>query len=273
MKCFRFLLSCILLQQSFGRLLQRGPGDSVDLHNEEFCTDISQYSDKYYVDEAERCCTTTYEPNCVRKQKKVCIDVTETKCEAYSNQNCKTVNERKPGGSKASLGPADADIKNCVARDVVVTHVKKVPHCEDKKSLNCETGWKVVNGEKVWSGEEECEEVTWQDCKLVDKEVPFNAVESDCSGPAEKEQYMTCSNKTVDVEVMVSKCEFDEGAKCGPVTREECVYVDYEDCSQVVKKDNCEEVPVRRPTQDFTHKKKCLLPQDIERLTGGSGDF
>merc|ERR1719291_1308531 len=93
MKCFRFLLSCILLQQSFGRLLQRGPGDSVDLHNEEFCTDISQYSDKYYVDETERCCTTTYEPNCVRKQKKVCIEVTETKCEACENHLRKGANK------------------------------------------------------------------------------------------------------------------------------------------------------------------------------------
>merc|ERR1712183_131040 len=130
---------------------------------------------------------------------------------------------------------------------VVVNHVKMVPHCEDKTSLNCETGWKVVNGEKVWSGEEECEEVTWQDCKLVEKEVHFNAVESDCSGPAEKEEYMTCSNKTEAVKVPVTKCEFVEGFDCEPVTREECINVDYNDCSQAIKKENCQEVPVGGP--------------------------
>merc|ERR1712112_758036 len=95
MKIFLSALACVLLHSSYGRLLNRGSGDSVDLHNEEFCTDVSQYSDKYYKDETERCCTTTYE-------------------------------------------------HNCVAKEVVVSHVKMVPHCEDKTSLNCETGWKVV---------------------------------------------------------------------------------------------------------------------------------
>jgi len=270
MKIFLSALSCVLLHSSYGRLLNRGSGDSVDLHNEEFCTDVSQYSDKYYKDETETCCTTSYVPNCVRKQKKFCVEVNETKCKAFAHPKCTTSIELKDGGSRAELTPATADLKNCVAKEVVVNHVKKVPHCEDKTSLNCETGWKVVNGEKVWSGEEECEEVTWQDCKLVEKEVPFNAVESDCSGPGEKEQYMTCSNKTEAVQVPVTKCEFEEGFDCEPVVREECINVDYNDCSDPIKKENCQEVPVRRPTQDFIHKKKCLLPSDIQRLTGGA---
>ena len=111
--------------------------------------DVSQYSDKYYKDETETCCTTSYMPNCVRKQKKFCVEVNETKCKAFAHPKCTTSIEFKDGGSRAELTPTTADLKNCVAKEVVVNHVKKVPHCEDKTSLNCETGWKVVNGEKV----------------------------------------------------------------------------------------------------------------------------
>ena len=149
MKFFFPLVACFLLHSSHCRLLNRGSGDSVDLHNEEFCTDVSQYSDKYYKDETETCCTTSYMPNCVRKQKKFCVEVNETKCKAFAHPKCTTSIEFKDGGSRAELTPTTADLKNCVAKEVVVNHVKKVPHCEDKTSLNCETGWKVVNGEKV----------------------------------------------------------------------------------------------------------------------------
>ena len=81
MKFFFPLVACFLLHSSHCRLLNRGSGDSVDLHNEEFCTDVSQYSDKYYKDETETCCTTSYMPNCVRKQKKFCVEVLRSRAE------------------------------------------------------------------------------------------------------------------------------------------------------------------------------------------------
>ena len=47
---------------------------------------------------------------------------------------------------------------------------------------NCVTLWeKDAEGNQVWAGKEGCEPVTWQECKLVDKEVKFLVPEIICS--------------------------------------------------------------------------------------------
>ena len=33
---------------------------------------------------------------------------------------------------------------------------------------------------KVWTGNEDCEPVTWEDCKLVEKKVPFKVPKITC---------------------------------------------------------------------------------------------
>merc|ERR1712096_304756 len=291
MKGFQAFLAFVLVQQVFcGGVLHSNDGP-VDLNKDEFCTDVSQYSDKYYEEEPDHCCTTMYIPNCEKKFKEVCMDVTDTICKpfAHPTNDIDIVNNPSPGndngngngngnpgngnggpGTKAVLEELEADLFECKPVDVVLSHIKQVPQCENKTSLNCETGWKVVNGNKVWSGDEDCEEVTWQDCKLVEKEVPFHAVESRC-GPANppRESYATCKNKTVDVPVPVTRISFVQGTTCEPVTHRECVNMEYEDCSKPIRMEACSEVNVRKPKQDFIHKKKCLLPSDIQRLSGG----
>jgi len=296
MKGFQAFLAFVLVQQVLcGGVLHSNDGP-VDLNKEEFCTDVSQYSDKYYEEEPDHCCTTMYIPNCEKKFKQVCMDVTDTICKLFAhptndidivnnpdngggngnkdqdtgngNKEENTGNGNGSPGTKAVLEEAQTELFECKPVDVVLSHIKQVPQCENKTSLNCETGWKVVNGNKVWSGEEDCEEVTWQDCKLVEKEVPFHAVESRC-GPAGKESYATCKNKTVDVAVPVTRISFVQGTTCEPVTHRECVNMEYEDCSKPIRMEACSEVNVRKPKQDFIHKKKCLLPSDIQRLSGG----
>jgi len=254
-----------------------GDDGPVDLSSEEFCTDVSQYSDKYYEEGPEECCTTAYQPTCETKIKNVCMDVTNTICKPFVTPASGVEIQKNPPsgdgkpGTKAVLDTQYVDLFECNPVDVVLTHIKEVPECKPVTSLNCETGWKVVGGKKVWSGEEDCEEVTWQDCKLVEKEVPFHAIESRC-GPNKdnpREPFSTCANKTVDVPVPVNKPEFVEGTKCEQVTKKECIDIPYKDCSKPVKKCDSSQVNVRKPKQDFTHKKKCLLPSDIERLAGG----
>ena len=62
-----------------------------------------------------------------------------------------------PGGdggdgpnTQCELVTDSVDLNQCTPEEVVFKHVKKVPHCENVTSLNCETGWKVVNGKKVF---------------------------------------------------------------------------------------------------------------------------
>merc|ERR1711971_103918 len=106
-----------------------------------------------------------------------------------------------------------------------------------------------VNGQKVWAGNEKCSPVTWQDCKLD-----------------RKEPYPTCQgDNNVDIKVSVTKCQFVTGTRCEPETRRECVEVPYTECDSE-RVDDCDPSKVRKPGQDFIHKKKCLLASDMEKL-------
>merc|ERR550519_2821140 len=274
------VLMLVLFSQCMEQCLAAGTlyGDDgpVDLSNEEFCTDVSQYSDKYYEEGPEQCCTTMYIPHCETKIKKVCMDVTNTICKPFAHAASGVEIQKNPGnggagdgtgdggpsdgddaanqtfrpghggdgsgddgdgndnnggdgsndggnsgdgkpGTKAVLDTVYVDLFECTPVDVVVNHIKQVPECKPVTSLNCETGWKAVDGRKVWPGEEDCEEVTGQDCKLVEKEVPFHATESRC-GPANppRESFSTCANKTVDVPVPVNRVSFVQGTTCKP---------------------------------------------------------
>ena len=114
--------------------------------------------------------------------------------------------------------------------------------------------------------------MTWQDCKLVDKEVDFPGIESQCGpGNPPSEPYVRPSSDPNLVAVSLPDCDnFVEEVLCEPVTTNECVNVPYDDCTEPKRKEECRNFEVRKPKQDFIHKKKCLLPSDIERQTGGS---
>lgn len=62
-----------------------------------------------------------------------------------------------------------------------VPHVKMVPHCKNVTKQNCVTNWETDKyGKQVWAGTEACEPVTWQECKLVEKNVNFIVPEITC---------------------------------------------------------------------------------------------
>merc|ERR1712202_65099 len=185
MKVFQAILAFGLAQQVFcGGVLQSNDGP-VDLNKDEFCTDVSQYSDKYYEEEPDHCCTTMYIPNREKKFKQVCMEVTDTICKLFAhptndidivnnpdngggngNKEENTGNGNGGPGTKAVLEEQEAELFECKPVDVVLSHIKQVPQCENKTSLNCETGWKVVNGNKVWSGwQRELRHLQEQDCR------------------------------------------------------------------------------------------------------------
>ena len=55
--------------------------DSVDLHNKEFCVDVSSYQPVVWVERDSEECHTVFVKKCEDKQENVCADVTETRCE------------------------------------------------------------------------------------------------------------------------------------------------------------------------------------------------
>ena len=55
--------------------------DVVDLHNKEFCVDVSSYQPVVWVEKDSEECHTVFVKKCEDKQENVCADVTETRCE------------------------------------------------------------------------------------------------------------------------------------------------------------------------------------------------
>ena len=59
-----------------------GSAAPVDLHNKEFCVDVSAYKALEWVEREGEECTTEFVQTCEERKENVCADVTETKCEA-----------------------------------------------------------------------------------------------------------------------------------------------------------------------------------------------
>ena len=53
----------------------------MDLHNKEFCVDVSTYQPVIWVDRDGEECRTEFVKQCEDKSENVCAEVTETKCE------------------------------------------------------------------------------------------------------------------------------------------------------------------------------------------------
>ena len=57
------------------------PSEPVDLHNKEFCVDVSTYQPVVWVEREAESCETVFVKQCSDRSENVCQDVTETKCE------------------------------------------------------------------------------------------------------------------------------------------------------------------------------------------------
>ena len=65
----------------------------------------------------------------------------------------------------------------------------------------------LFNLPKVWAGNEDCEDVTWQECKLVEQTVDFTLPKVECEDSGNAIPYMRFvdTNKTQMINKMV--CE------------------------------------------------------------------
>ena len=68
-------------QNGYGAPAEAPASDVVDLHNKEFCVDVSTFQDVVWVERDGEMCKTDFVKQCEDKSENVCADVTETKCE------------------------------------------------------------------------------------------------------------------------------------------------------------------------------------------------
>ena len=75
---------------------------------------------------------------------------------------------------------------------------------------------------QVWDGNEDCEEVTWEECKLVPYHVDFNVPKITCT-PDKEIPWMDCVDDMKTQMTSKMTCEPKSTVSCSPQTTEMCV--------------------------------------------------
>ena len=143
----------------------------------------------------------------------------------------------------------------------MIPHVKMLPECRNVTKQNCVTLWETdAEGKQQWAGNEACEPVTWQECKLVPKTVKFIVPEINCTDG--QEVWYHEPEKVTDVRMTNTfNCEVKHSTSCESQTRPDCKKIKFQECVEVPVT-NCEPKTVHKPTQEKLHRKKCLLPDE-----------
>merc|ERR1712029_683425 len=147
--------------------------NAVDLHNKEFCVDVSTYLPVEWKEVEAEQCDTAFVKQCEDREEEVCADVTETRCQVVPFTECK-MGMQPQEYTTSVLEPKLFVEKTCNQGRKMIPHVKMLPECRNVTKQNCVTLWETdAEGKQVWAGNEACEPVTWQECKLVPKTVKF----------------------------------------------------------------------------------------------------
>jgi len=230
----------------------------IDLHKKEFCVDVSTYQPVVWVERQGQECSTGWVKQCQDRSENVCIDVTETICEVVPYKECKQ-GQVPQEFDETKLAPKKFIEKECTQSKKEIPHKKLLPECRNVTKQNCVTNWETDSyGNQVWAGTEQCEPVTWQECKLVPKDVKFIVPEIHCSDKQEIWYHEPENNKGTRM-TNTFTCEVKKTSHCRSITRPDCKKITWNECKEApVKKCNYKKVHV--PTQELLHRKKCLLP-------------
>ena len=163
--------------------------------------------------------------------------------------------------SETDLTPMEFTAKKCKTVKDIVKHQKMFPECRNVTKQNCETLWETdAEGNQVWAGKENCQPVTWQECKLVPKYVDFIIPKVECEDLEQlwyHEPQPVDKVKTTNVLTCVVKSTTDCHEKKG----HSCKNINWQECKEVPMTD-CKPSHVHKPAQEQVHKKKCLLPDE-----------
>ena len=119
----------------------------------------------------------------------------------------------------------------CEKTEVVEDHNKTRYNCENVTRQQCTSLWKMVNGEKVWAGNDDCRDVTWEECSPVIKTVPMAVAQMVCdSVPVNYFDYENTTNPRMADSL---DCTVDKRVVCSPVTSSKCADITYTKCEEV----------------------------------------
>jgi hypothetical protein len=227
------------------------------LHHEDRCFDFSSWSALVFEPERAKCCDTVLQEYCHNKQEYVCMEVTEMKCDIVAWADCKTDFEWIQG-KKCHVIHKDFPSRSCVEETHVTKHLKKVPDCDDIEKEVCEEVWKTLPNGKRISVQENCKTLEWkmENCRLVEKEVPFNSIKQNCDTTTNIKwaDFVQTNQK---LQAFKQTCEVKKSFDCRPQKFNKCATADYTVC-ELKPYDKCHDVNTFVPKQEEQHQKRCL---------------
>ena len=219
---------------------------------------MSRYDNVTFSSHTETHCSHAVERTCSPRQERVCTTVPSTVCSLdlgyqCSNlvssvlQRCDTSEEREFTPQTCQPGPVQ-----------LLTEIKKMPVCETVTKEVCDSKW-VINqdGEKVWGGNENCQEKSWEDCKLVDREVT-EEVETFICQAGSPISYLAPLLRDEEVTTKRTTCSAAGGMMSTVSQVQECTTVQWTECVERVNKD-CNPVTLRVPQQTRNHLLRCTV--------------
>merc|ERR1712226_187905 len=143
--------------------------------------------------------------------------------------------------------------------------IRQVPKTETKEL--CETLWEINSeGEKVWTEEEECEDVEWQVFVEEEYEAVLNTTESVCTEDAEI-PYTMCQQAEYINDQKCLECKAVATPSCRDVVKEKCGTIEVVNCKPQVAEPQCDPLGNLQPTQVYHHLEQCLF--DTNGLQSG----
>merc|ERR1712036_14266 len=168
----RYLLSFVVLET-----VMRG----VVSKHENFCRPLEDYGPREDIMEERKVCKTSFTKDCQPVTESDCMEVTELRCELELTTNC-SMDWTMKDSIESLMSVKTKDLKNCTKEMVIEYHNKTIYDCKNVTKRHCTTLWTVNDlGEKVWAGnEDDCRDVTWEECNPVEKKVPKSVAQMVC---------------------------------------------------------------------------------------------
>ena len=193
----------------------------------------------------------------------MCVPVPKEDCKIVKFLEC----DKKPLLSNQRCDKTERDYfvtHDCKQDGVeVLEEAKKMPVCTTVTKQQCDSKWVINNqGEKVWDGNENCKDVSSEDCTLEDRviteEVPTYTC---CTG----ETLPFSSNKIMEEEVTSYErtCQPKGIPVCTKKNERECITIEWEECKDEIV-ETCKTLTLNNPYQTFHHILRCSIEHNLE---------
>ena len=198
--------------------------------HDSFCRDLTDYGDLTYINETINVCTSELKKTCVDKTEEMCMDVTHMDCDVELFTDCAMdwtthdVVESKPTTLTKHL-------PTCIKKTKPEEHEKVHYECKNVTKQHCTSLWKVVNGEKVWAGNDDCKDVTWEECEPIPVKVEWEVPYMECI--TTPHSYLSYENVTRPVMADTMECRVEKRVVCKPRKENKCASITYTTCSEV----------------------------------------